>query len=449
MKEKEIIINRMDSDTPEQTDLYVHRDVQSDGTSEIRRRMNYQQSKRRRRASKGPKGTKKNGLIMLMIIISIMLILGIIGWGISNIGFNPDDPNVLVDDIIEDKVSVLLVGADGGGYNTDTIMLALMDCKNHTVNIMSIPRDTRVSNPYGGRGYAKINSVYAAKGMSGLIEQVGEVTGLPVNFYVKVDFEGFREAIDILGGVRFDVPMRLYYKDPEQNLLIDLQPGEQLLDGAKSEQLVRSRNQYAQADIKRTEVQREFLKALISQHANASNLLKVRELYNTMSKYVKTNITLGDAIKYAPSLTKVDEENINMYILPGTTNEGAVSYWLHNPTEMENLANNVFWYNVKVKPTPRPTKTPTPTPTPSATPTPTPDLDDDDDDAQATSKPETSASPKPSKSPKPTSSVKPGASPTPTKTPAKTPAPTKTPAKTPAPTKTPEVNNPGDYPEGI
>ncbi len=445
MKEKEIIINRIDSDMQPQTDLYMRKDIDPDGASEIRRRMNLQRSKRRRRGSNGSKGPKKNGLIMLIIIVSIMLILGIIVWGISNIGLSGTDPNVLVDDIVEDKVSVLLVGADGGGYNTDTIMLALMDCKNHTVNIMSIPRDTRVPNPYGGRGYAKINSVYAANGMAGLIEQIGEITGLPVNFYVKVDFEGFREAIDILGGVRFDVPKRLYYKDPEQDLLIDLQPGEQLLDGAKSEQLVRSRNQYAQADIKRTEIQREFLKALITQHANASNLLKVRELYNTMSKYVTTNITLGDAIKYAPSLTKVEEENINMYILPGETNEGTISYWLYNATEMEKLANDVFWYNVKVKPTPRPAKTtptPSPTPTPSASTKPTASPDTDDD-AEATSKPTSSA--KPTASSKPTNSAKP------TKTPeaTKTPTPTKTPVKTPTPTKTPEVNNPGEYPDGI
>lgn len=66
--------------------------------------------------------------------------------------------------------------------------------------------------------------------MDGLIRQVGEVTGLPVNFYVQVDFAGFREAIDVLGGVDFEVPMRLKYDDPAQDLHIDLQPGMQHLD---------------------------------------------------------------------------------------------------------------------------------------------------------------------------------------------------------------------------
>ena len=68
--------------------------------------------------------------------------------------------------------------------------------------------------------------------------------------------------------------MRLKYDDPAQDLHIDLQPGMQHLDGDKSEQLVRSRNQYAMADITRTEVQRDFLKAVITQHATPANLFK-------------------------------------------------------------------------------------------------------------------------------------------------------------------------------
>ena len=439
MKKKEIIVNRIDSD---QQSSPRRRGAGAGKTA-----------KKRRKAPKTPMNPKKKRIMIVCIIVSVLLVIGITAWGVSSllgakIG-GETEPNVEVDEIIEDKVSVLLIGADGGGTNTDTLMLVMMDCKTHALNILSIPRDTRVPNPYGGSGHSKINSVYAAKGMDGLIRQVGEVTGLPVNFYVQVDFAGFREAIDVLGGVDFDVPMRLKYDDPAQDLHIDLQPGMQHLDGDKSEQLVRSRNQYAMADITRTEVQRDFLKAVITQHATPANLLKINDLYSILTKYVKTNITLGDALKYAPQLTKVNADAIQSYILPGTTLDGSGD-WLYNAEEMERLANEVFWYNVTVRPTPRPSSKPnnsnsggnssTPTKTPTKAPTPTPTKTPDDKEEN----PPTKA---PTKAPTPTPTSTPTKAPT--ATPTKEPTPTPTKAPTPTPTKAPATERPGEYPDGI
>ena len=442
MKKKEIIVNRIDSD--QQAPARRRRGSQAAGKT----------AKQRRKEPKKPMNPKKKRIMIICIIVSILLIIGISAWGVSNllnskIG-GETDPNIQVDDLVEDKVSVLLVGSDGGGYNTDTLMLVMMDCKTQKLSILSIPRDTRVPNPYGGSGYAKINSVYAAKGMDGLIRQVGEVTGLPVNFYVMVDFAGFREAIDVLGGVEFDVPMRLKYDDPAQDLHIDLQPGLQRLDGDKAEQLVRSRNQYAMADIDRTEVQREFLKATITQHATPANLLKINDLFGILTKYVKTNITLGDALKYAPSLTKVSSEEIQMFILPGTTNN--YGDWLYNAEEMEKLANEFFWYNVTIRPTPRPSvkpnngnsggSTPASSSTPKKTATPTPNSGGDDDNTptkQPTKQPTATPTKTPTKEP-----TSPPTAP-PTKQPTATP--TKTPTKQPTPP--PATEQPGEYPDGI
>lgn len=445
MKKNEITLNTIDSDNQ----------PQSDETAELHRRVAARHAKRRSKARspKKPMNPKKKRFIIITVIVAALLIIGLTAWGISNFlnsSITNTDGDVLVDDIVEDKVSVLLVGADGGGYNTDTIMLAMMDCKTHALSIMSIPRDTRVPNPYGGNSYRKINSVYTAKGMDGLIEQVGQITGLPVNFYVKVDFEGFREIIDILGGVYYDVPMRLKYSDPAQNLYIDLQQGYQLLDGAKAEQLVRSRSQYAEADLARTDVQRNFIKEVIKQHANASNLLKIGDLYEAMSKYVKTNITMGDALKYATALTQVSDEDIQMFRLPGVADGSTgVSYYLYDSEEMEQLAHDVFWHDVTIKPTPRPqrnipttntsTSAPKSTPAPAAAPT-------------ATATPTESNTPHTSQ---PTSTPKPTATPTakPTATPEATSKPTQAPTSAPTatPTKAPQStsNESGDYPDGI
>ena len=434
MKKREIIVNRIDSE---------------EQMTEVRRRAGGRGNGRRKSARGGKKLTpKQKRTLAIVITVSAVIIIGLVAWGVSRFlgsGLSNSEGEVLVDDIVEDKVSVLLVGSDGGGYNTDTMMLAMMDCKNHTVNLMSIPRDTRVPNPYGGSGHAKINSVYAAKGMDGLIEQIGIVTGLPINYYVKIDFEGFKKAIDILGGVQFDVPMRLKYDDAAQNLHIDLQAGPQLLDGDHAEQLVRARSQYPMADITRTEVQRNFIKETIKQHATPANLLKVGDLYNTLVQYVTTNITLGDALKYATVLTQVPEENIQMYILPGTTNGSGD--WLYDAAEMEKLANEVFWYNVTVRPTPRPTTRPknntnnnTSTPKPAVTHTPTPDDE----------KPQQTVTPKPTQAPTQAPTQTPNKTASPTKAPEKTAEPTPKATQTPVPTKAPQTSTaPGDYPDGV
>ena len=78
-----------------------------------------------------------------------------------------------------------------------------------------------------------------------------------------VNLEAFRETVDLVGGVEFDVPQDMYYQDPTQNLHIDLKAGKQLLDGEKAMELVRFRKGYASQDIQRTKVQQEFLNDMI------------------------------------------------------------------------------------------------------------------------------------------------------------------------------------------
>lgn len=332
MKKREVIINR----SPQQSSV---------------------RSPQRGRRQKKRMSAKKKKIVALSTILAIVMLIGLGAWGANYllnrplVGNETGDPEIdaAIDDLLTDKVTVLMLGTDAAGVNTDTIMLAMLDCKEKTVNIMSIPRDTQVPNPWGGRGTSKINSVYAAKGMSGIINQVKDLTGLPINYYLMVNFEGFRKAIDVLGGVDFDVPIRLKYDDPAQDLHIDLQPGMQHLNGDQAEQLVRARSQYAMADITRTQVQRDFIKAVIEQHANVGNLTKINELYTTLEPYVETNVKVGDALKYAPVLAKVESDNIQLHILPGTT-DGSGNY-ICDVSETETLIHDAFQMNVKIEAT--------------------------------------------------------------------------------------------------
>ena len=249
------------------------------------------------------------------------------------------------------KINILLVGVDKEASLTDTIMLASYNLDEDKVDILSIPRDTRM---YIGSRYQKINSAYnitkkgKKNGINGTIEAVSRLTGVPINFYVEFNLSAFRDTIDALDGVYFDVPQNMNYDDPEQGLSIHLKKGYQLLDGKKAEQLVRFRL-YPMGDIDRTKVQQAFIKAVADQKLNLTIIDNIPELYKTVDKNIKTNFTITEIAKYAKHLSDLKSENVKLHSLPGHANntDYGASYWIPNMDEVKKLINDVFGYDAK------------------------------------------------------------------------------------------------------
>ena len=312
---------------------------------------------KKRDSVKSENKTKKYAVILLVtllvIVFASLFILGIGGLFNSHSDIWELEEEIMAPvDKVSGKVNVLLLGVDKEGLRTDTIIVASYDATNGTVNMMSIPRDTRM---YIASKHRKINEAHAIsqsngkiKGPAGTIDAVTRLTGIPINYYVEFSFEAFRETIDALGGVNFDVPQRMRYQDPTQGLSINLSKGYQLLDGDKAEQLVRFR-QYPEGDIKRVKVQQEFIKAVIDQKLNIQIVTKIPELYKTLSENIKTNLSLTEIVKYANSLVDINKENIAMYELPGqySGSEYKASYWLPDMKEIKLLVQNTFGYDTK------------------------------------------------------------------------------------------------------
>ena len=254
-------------------------------------------------------------------------------------------------------VNILLLGVDEGGMRSDTIMLANINGRTGKVNILSIPRDTRIPM---GRGYQKINSavgVGAQEVKRGNLQEpeelsvkkVKELTGLPIHYFMSVDFDGFKEVIDALDGVDFEIPFHMKYDDPVQNLHIDLKPGMQHLDGEAAHDFVRFRQGnpgykgYAMGDLGRIEAQQAFVKALVEQKVNAKYLLKAGELFEVVKKYVRTNYTAKDLIMHLGTISKIDSENVQMIQLPGYPQTiSNISYYICSDSKMRELADTVF-----------------------------------------------------------------------------------------------------------
>lgn len=296
------------------------------------------------------------------IVIVILCISGIVtsvfgGVWLANsmfMKFNPviiDGQEIEGDKILGGRVNVLFLGTDYTGSLSDTIMLASLDVKQKKVSILSVLRDTRVLY---GQSYYKINSLIGTKNKElATINAVKKITGLPINYYVTLNFEAFRNIIDILGGVEFDVPhvpnrfsagrRGMYYEDPAQNLHIAIKEGRQVLNGKDAEGLIRFRDGYPEADVTRVKVQQEFLKALVKQKLNIKYINKVPKILQEIQENVRTNLSVADVNNLVLTIKDVKPEDIQTFSLPGeplTIN--SASYFIVDANATKKLMNEHF-----------------------------------------------------------------------------------------------------------
>jgi len=208
-------------------------------------------------------------------------------------------------------LNVLLMGLDKGETRTDVMMLAQLNLENNGINILQIPRDTYVNN---NRYDKKINSAYGAGGPENSIKELQTLIDVEIDKYATVTTAGFRDLIDAVGGVYYDVPVDMNYDDPIQDLHIHLKKGYQLLDGDKAEQFVRCRSIYQTGDLGRIEAQSGFIEESIKQiiERNKSGEADTENLLRTIGEMVDTNFTFEEMLKYAPHLLSLNYDNINI-----------------------------------------------------------------------------------------------------------------------------------------
>jgi len=219
--------------------------------------------------------------------------------------------------------TLMVAGQDNVGAHglSDTIMLVSMDVTNGRVSVINVPRDLKADEPWTG---LKINAVYSWTGGSidSLMESMEAMTGFGIHNYVIIDMQAFVRLVDAIDGVNFDVPRRMHYSDPYQNLYIDLHPGYQLLDGAQALHLVRWRQNnagtagYVDGDLGRIRTQQDFMGALARELLQVHNVLRIPELIRIFSENVDTDLALGSILWYANELSNIDSENITFLTMP-------------------------------------------------------------------------------------------------------------------------------------
>jgi len=227
-------------------------------------------------------------------------------------------------------VNILIIGGDNASKNTDTILIVNYNPSTSELNIVSIPRDTKVTI---NDQTHKINFAYPSGGIELIKSVIWDLMELNIDRYIFLDISAFRDIIDVLGGVEYDVPVDMKYVDKAQNLNIDLKAGKQILDGAKAEQFVRFRHPntyedlpenytdfYSGSDIQRINAQQNFLKEIIRQKATISNLPKVFKVLDIIVDRVKTDFTLDEILGYTYNIDQIDVNKVKMFVLSGVDN---------------------------------------------------------------------------------------------------------------------------------
>lgn len=289
------------------------------------------------KTSKNSKNNKKNikkkrrwPIVLLVIVIIIGIAAGIFYYRVQKLGGGLGGTIAATlghDENTRKNLDTLTTLVLGESLNlTDTIMLFSYNPRTQEASMLSIPRDTFIGDdPDEATAWDKINSIYQL-GVDGLLEDVSNLTGIEVKNYVVVDTAGFKELVDTIGGVTFNVPMDMKYDSYSQGLHIDLKAGEQVLDGDKAEQLVRFRHNndgstypasYGLEDEGRMKTQQAFLTELAKQTLTVGNIPKIMDILDIANKYVKTNMDFNMLKDYVPYLVELNMNDIKKDTLPG------------------------------------------------------------------------------------------------------------------------------------
>ncbi|MEW5785702.1 MAG: LCP family protein [Bacillota bacterium] len=244
----------------------------------------------------------------------------------------------------QEPVTLLIFGIDAGEWvggtvrdetgRADTIVLLRADPVAKTASLFSIPRDTLVEIP-GRPGDDKINHAYAFGRAALLAETVERFTGVGIDYYVGLNYLAFKDIVDLLGGVEFEVDRVI------QSRGLRLEPGLQVLDGDAAFAVISTR-QDPLGDIDRVRRQQRFIKAVASE-ARARPPDDLFFMMLAAWKHLDTNVTLPEAVHLARALRGIEDEDMVTAVVPGWFyNRGGISYWRAYPEETAQVIADLF-----------------------------------------------------------------------------------------------------------
>lgn len=284
---------------------------------------------------KAKKKKKRHPILMCMLLLA--LLIGGVWTGYTVAGLLLPDPHAGLSDAEKEmlnNINILILGCDEREGETqaraDVIIVATIRLEEKEVSLFSIPRDTRVT--IEGHGKDKINHAMAYGGVSLITNTVENFLGIQIDHAIKVNFDGFINVIDALGGVNIDVPERMY-KPLEA---IDLLPGYQTLYGEDALAFVRWRGD-GLGDYGRIARQQQFIAAL-TEKVKSMSIGQALQVLDAVMDSIETDMSVREMTSYATNLIGLDPENVHTYsFIGGSVYINGVNYVEPDMTAIQEI----------------------------------------------------------------------------------------------------------------
>ncbi|WP_374720790.1 LCP family protein [Peribacillus tepidiphilus] len=303
---------------------------------------------------KKKKKTKKRILTFLFLVlltaVTYFSYMGIKTYQALNNSYNEERKTSALREVpvyvSNDPFSVLIMGIEdySGEHDTgraDTLLVATFNPKKQTMKLLSIPRDTMVTIADLDKK-DKINHSYATGGKDRVIRTVENFLNIPIDYYVSVNFKGFVNIVDELGGVEVEVPFsfndinskweRFYFKK-----------GSQELNGEEALVYARMRKKDPRGDFGRNERQRQIVIGLIDRLSSPKILWKIDDLAEVVGENVETNMSIKEAIAFRKKYSEFNTSKIQQLELKGEDyySKRNIYYFIPDEEELEMVKSEL------------------------------------------------------------------------------------------------------------
>ncbi|HEX6594194.1 MAG TPA: LCP family protein [Bacillota bacterium] len=316
------------------------------------------------------KKPRKRRLRKLFLLV-LFIFIGLVGFGgyyvfqtfqaagesFDDLGRDKSDLRDSTVSIRKDPVSILLMGiedyeTDGDHGRTDTLIVATFSPNDERLKLLSIPRDTFVTIA-GRHTQDKINHAYAFGGKYMTIKTIENFLEIPIDYYATVDFDGFIDIIDILGGITVDVPFDFEQKTMAPNSrVLQFYEGPMELDGEHALAFARMRKADPRGDIGRNERQQEVIKAIIDKATSLKTITKINDLAYEVGENIETNMRVSEGLAFFKEYRDFKTSNIDQIELKTKPQRfNGVSYQIVDEESLAE-AKEILKHHLEIDPSP-------------------------------------------------------------------------------------------------
>lgn len=249
-------------------------------------------------------------------------------------------------EVQKDPFSILIMGVEdystGGAHGrTDSLMVATLNPKDQSVKLLSIPRDT-LTEIADTNEKDKINHAYASGGKEATIESVENLLDIPIDYYVTIGFDSFKDIVNEVGGVKVKVPFDFYEKSDEDNQKIYFTEGMMELNGEEALAYARMRKQDPRGDYGRNDRQKQILEATLDKLLSPSTVTKLDNIAEHIGENVQTNMKVSQALAIQSKYPDFNTSKIEKLSLEGYDEYiNDIFYFVPDETQLEELKSQL------------------------------------------------------------------------------------------------------------